>query len=117
MCGSWSIPIGTSTDFGTGDLNTTAIVAACPTQDIAARVCDTSTHGGYTDWFLPSRDELDSIQVHQATIGGFVPGWYWSSSEASDPGAWIVNFDPAYSWLEGWTSKLNYSNMRCVRKF
>ena len=109
--------IGTSTDFGTGNLNTAAIIAACPAQDIAANVCDTSTHGGFSDWFLPSRDELDSMHLHKAMIGGFIPGWYWSSSEVSEPGAWFVSFNPVYPWIDALTSKFSYLYVRCIRNF
>jgi hypothetical protein len=116
-CDTISMVGATATAFGTGELNTAAIVAACPSQDVAARVCDTSTHGGFTDWFLPSRDELDSMYVHQATIGGFNSSFYWSSSEVSDPGAWIVDFNAVYPWINAWTSKFSSVYVRCIRKF
>jgi len=107
----------TGTAIGTGQQNTAAIVAADPTQEIAARICDTSTHAGLTGWFLPSVDEVDSMYVHRDTIGGFNPsGWYWSSSQQSAPAAWIVTFDhPIHN--EGWTNKNSYLRVRCIRKF
>jgi hypothetical protein len=116
-CDTLSLIGAGGTAIGTGDLNTAAIVAACPPQDIAALVCDTSTQGGFTDWFLPSRDELDSLSVHQALVGGFNSSIYWSSSEVSNVAAWVVNFNPAYPWLNGWTTKFGYFSIRCVRKF
>jgi hypothetical protein len=107
----------TGTSIGTGQQNTAAIVAADPTPEIAARICDTSTHAGLTGWFLPSVDEVDSMYVHRDTIGGFNPsGWYWSSSQQSAPAAWIVTFDhPIHN--EGWTNKNSYLRVRCIRKF
>jgi hypothetical protein len=114
-CDSDSIPGANGTALGTGQQNTLAIIAACADPSIAARACDTSTYGGFTDWFLPSRDELDSLYVHQAMIGGFnVNDWYWSSSEASTPGAWIVIFS---NGIEGWTAKYWSFEVRCIRKF
>jgi hypothetical protein len=84
----------TGTALGTGQQNTAAIIAADPTPGIAARVCDTSTHGGLSGWFLPSIDELDSMYVHKDTIGGFdLTFWYWSSSQQSPPAAWLVTFN------------------------
>ena len=47
--------------------------------------------GGYTDWFLPSKDELNLMYTNKATInttatanGGssFSSSWYWSSTES-----------------------------------
>lgn len=108
----------TGTALGTGQQNTAAIIAADPTPGIAARVCDTSTHGGLTGWFLPSIDEVDSLYAHQDTIGGFDTSfWYWSSSQQSPPAAWLVTFNyPPPNW--GWTNKfLSHLLVRCIRKF
>ncbi|MCK9422379.1 MAG: DUF1566 domain-containing protein [Bacteroidales bacterium] len=115
-CDTDTIPGANGTALGTGATNTAAILAVCPTPGIAASVCDTLTTGGFTDWFLPSVDELDSVYVHQSIIGGFAPFWYWSSTEQSIPGAWIVEFDIEPPNV-GWTSKNSYLNVRCIRKF
>jgi hypothetical protein len=108
-------PGAENTGLGTGNINTAAIVAACSDPGIAAKVCDTLTLNGFTDWYLPAIDELDSMYVHKDTIGGFVNGWYWSSTEHDSLGAWIYIFDlnePA------WTSKAYpFINVRCIRKF
>jgi hypothetical protein len=103
--------------FGYGQQNTTAVVNGCPTPGIAARICDTLTLNGLSDWFLPSADELDSMYVHRDTIGVFNTFWYWASTEQDAYGGWIVNFDPGNPF-EGWTDKsYNFVNVRCVRKF
>jgi hypothetical protein len=72
---------GTGTAIGTGQANTTAIVNGCSTPGIAARICDTLTLNGYTDWFLPSKDELNLLYLQRTVIGGFANDFYWSSSE------------------------------------
>jgi hypothetical protein len=71
----------TSTSLSSGQANTTAIVNACVTAGIAARICDDLDLGGFDDWFLPSKDELNKLYLNRAAIGGFAAARYWSSSE------------------------------------
>jgi hypothetical protein len=75
--------IGTSTLVGTGQSNTSAIVNAQGAGIYAASICDQLVLNGYTDWFLPSIDELQLIYNQKAVIGGFTGPYeyYWSSSE------------------------------------
>jgi hypothetical protein len=101
--------------FGTGDTNTAAILAACPTPGIAARLCDNLSVNGYTDWYLPARDELWEMFLQRTMIGRFTNYLYWSSTEVSSPGAWIVSFDG--DGYFGWTNKDAFANVRCIRKF
>lgn len=77
------ILIGTSRLVGTGQANTTAIVNAQGSGIYAASICDQLILNGYTDWFLPSIDELQLIYNQKAVIGGFTGSYeyYWSSSE------------------------------------
>ena len=84
---------GTSIAFGTGQANTNAIVAGCGTPGIAARICDDLILNGYSDWFLPSKDELDQMYVHREIIGGFAGEPYWSSSGQDAVSSWIIRFD------------------------
>ena len=83
------------TAIGTGEVNTAAIVAEYgsvdpynKTGDCAARLVDQYAYGGYTDWFLPSRDELHLLYQNKGDIGGFASDRYWSSSETSAVGPW-----------------------------
>jgi uncharacterized protein (TIGR02145 family) len=78
----------TFTAIGTGQANTTAIINGCSTAGIAARICDDLVLNGYSDWFLPSKDELNQMLLQNATIGSFSNGYYWSSSERSSSFAW-----------------------------
>jgi hypothetical protein len=91
-CRRTSISEATGTAIGTGQVNTTAIVASCTARGIAAQLADALTFGGKSDWFLPSRDELALIYANRAIIGGFAADTYWSSSEHNAGGAWLQYF-------------------------
>ena len=69
------------TAIGTGNQNTIDIMAGCATAGIAARLCGDLTEGGYSDWYLPSKDELNALYTNKASIGGFANYAYWSSTE------------------------------------
>jgi surface protein len=71
---------GTSTTIGTGYVNTYTAMAG--TAHPAAEVAHNATNGGYSDWFLPSKDELNQMYIQRSFIGGFASDYYWSSSEA-----------------------------------
>jgi len=75
------------TAIGTGYQNSLDIVAqsgnvAASSAAVAARGYTPTVSGTtYTDWFLPSLTELNVLYFERATVGGFVVGPYWSSSE------------------------------------
>jgi hypothetical protein len=71
---------GTATTIGTGKANTTTILATDEDAP-AAKACDEYSYGGYNDWFLPSKAELNAMYTNKASIGGFASDYYWSSSE------------------------------------
>jgi len=71
---------GTSTAIGSGQANTTAIVNGCNTAGIAARICNDLVLNGYSDWFLPSNDELNQLCLQKCWVGGFFSYYYWCSS-------------------------------------
>jgi hypothetical protein len=73
--------------------------------------------GGKTDWFLPSRDELNELckYARTQTTGatgtvctssgalrtGFLADGYWSSSEVDASLAWLQNFNVGYQDING----------------
>ena len=78
--------------------------------------CTQATHGGYNDWFLPSKDELNEMYVNLRLkgLGHFQNEWYWSSTQFSEFNAWIQYFSTG---LQNLTSKFNFFRVRAVRRF
>ncbi len=98
--------------IGTGAQNTMDIVnAGC---GLAAQACADLELNGYSDWFLPSLNELQQLYTNRAVIGGFVNYQYWSSSEISFDSAWAFAFNAGFTDNE----PKNYSYLvRAVRAF
>ena len=44
----------------------------------ATNLCESSRVGGYSDWRLPTRGEINVLYDKRATIGGFSAVWYWT---------------------------------------
>ncbi|MCX6278189.1 MAG: hypothetical protein NT004_08835 [Bacteroidetes bacterium] len=105
---------GTSSAFGMGQANTTAIVNGCSTAGIAARICDDLVLNGYNDWFLPSLDELYQMYLLKVIIGGFTDGTYWSSCEYYANTAHNRNFSAGNL---GFLTKDSYCRVRAIRAF
>jgi hypothetical protein len=72
--------------------------------------------GGYSDWFLPSKDELNLVYVNLKlyALGGFTDGYYWSSSEDSADFALYQRFS---SGNQSGTGKYSTFRVRAVRAF
>jgi hypothetical protein len=105
----------TQNGVGTGLVNTETIYVSCSQTDIAARICYDVEINGYTDWYLPSRDELDLVYQNQAAIGGFNNGLYWSSSQATPTTAYYKNFsngNTSSNFKSGY-----YYRVRAIRSF
>ena len=87
----------TSTDFGTGQVNTDRLVAtmgsaagttsggSATTTLYAAKLCADLVFNGYDDWFLPSGREVYSM----LSSGCGIHNGGWSSSEYNDLQAYI----------------------------
>ena len=64
-----------------GRSNTQKIVTAQGTsRNYAALECANSNRSGFTDWFLPSKEELNRLFKQKNVVGGFASNDYWSSS-------------------------------------
>ncbi len=95
--GSFISTGATGTLIGTGKSNTRKIlVAQGKPGSYAALKCSKSKRSGFTDWFLPSRDELNAMYLQKDLIGGFALNFYWSSSEGDGYSAWGRYFTNGY---------------------
>jgi hypothetical protein len=116
--GSYINTEATGTAIGTGFSNTNKIIASqggTPTS-YAAGVARAYTGGGYTDWYLPSRDELNKLYLSRFVIGGYVTDAYWSSSERNNINAWAQDFFiPTY--IASVDKVYIYFNVRAIRSF
>jgi len=104
--------IGTSTAFGSGQANTTAILNGCNTPGIAARLCVALGTG----WYMPSQDELSALYTQKAVFGNFDTGTsYFSSSEVNSTqvhGVWFYDGTASFTF-----NKSNAFNVRAIRSF
>ena len=109
-----------ATGYYSGAMNTKKIIynAALMSQTCpAATICDNLVEGGFDDWYLPSRDELDLMYVnlYLQGIGGFSLDYYWSSTrDYTSTYAWSVRFQFGTLQLENasWSH-----SVRAVRAF
>jgi hypothetical protein len=121
--------------LGTGRAATAAIVArhdagGVGKTDYAAGVADAYATATASDWFLPSKDELNEVckyarntnqAVGAATVcsggtlrTGFASGAYWGSSEFVESAAWGQIFGDGF---QGNTVKTGPLYVRPVRAF
>jgi hypothetical protein len=116
-------------EIGKGKANTNLMVSRCSSG--AGVLANAYKGGGKSDWFLPSRDELNELckyAKYQATgkgddvcqkgtssVGGFDYQPLWSSSEATAGGAWGQNFYYG-TYIEN-LSKYNLTSVRPIRAF
>ena len=104
--------------IGTGNQNTIDIMAGCASASIAARLCGDLVQGGYSDWYLPSKNELNKLYINRVAIGGFNTssffGYYWNSTESSADGAGTQEF---IGGAQANQLKDTILNVRAIRSF
>ncbi len=105
-CYGTAITGADGTALGTGAQNTVDILADCATAGIAADIADDYGLNGYTDWFLPSKDELNELYLNKDVVGGFAGDFYWSSSEVNSDAAWYQIFGDGNQYTAGKHGKL-----------
>ena len=81
----------------------------------AARLCYDLELGGYDDWFLPSKNELNELYKQKDVVGGFASSdYYWSSLEFDSGQASKQSFGTGNRYI----STKNFNDyVRAVRAF
>jgi TolB-like protein len=110
---------GTKTDIGSGKQNTARILEYLKTAQEtgrAAQLCAALDAGGYKDWFLPDKDELNLMyrNLKAKGLGGFSNVYYWSSSEDYSSYAWYQSFDGG---RQNYNYRYSTLSVRAVRAF
>ena len=113
--------------IGTGRINTDSIIAKQGAGNYAAAICAKYLGGGFGDWYLPSKYELNLMFENENLLAplpstkssGFLDGFYWSSSEcglvtAGSINAWTQNFGNGVQYE---ANKNNPIRVRAVRAF
>jgi len=82
---SSAVPGAAGTAIGTGAQNTVDIVAQSGNlaATSAARYASDYEYNNFSDWFLPSIDELQELYDNKTSVGGLLSSNYWSSTEYS----------------------------------
>lgn len=113
----------TATGLGAGRANTAALVGAfrgfegSAGYPYAAHFCDSLVLGGYDDWYLPSRDELELMRtvLFDRGLGAFTGSYYWSSTEHDALTARTSYFSGSGS--AGYMARSNAFYVRAIRQF
>lgn len=114
--GTYVITGASGSVIGTGRQNTLNIISAQGSGSYAAKVCADLSLGGYTDWYLPSKNELIQLLYKRNLVGGFAAGDYWSSSELDIQRASYIEFSTGSgSGINNYKQLTHY--LRAIRSF
>ena len=120
--GCYGTSIVTSGAIGSGQSNTSIIKAQCSQRPIAASICDNLILNGYSDWYLPSKDELMLAYGNLSLLGlgSFSDDWRWCSTQINSTNGWIVrqyNFQGSAAGHDASGNKYYVYPFRAIRSF
>jgi hypothetical protein len=106
------------TAVGSGYKNTAAMVAQSSTANRAGTIARAYRGpNNLSDWYLPSKDELNQLYINRATVGGIATNYYWSSSELYSLETWYQDFGLTTSGRQTNQAKYQTYYVRPVRAF
>ena len=96
-----------------GVANTTTLANLGSTAHPAAYYAKSLTTGGYNTWYLPAKNELNTLYSNKlavpfATANSFVGDYHWSSTETNGNRAWFQQFINGIQSGNGLKSNLIY---------
>lgn len=113
--GSFVTTGATSTIDGSANTNLIINVQGLGMGTYAARICREYNGGGFTDWFLPAKDQLNILYSQKIVVGGFTSSAnYWSSTEYDSDLAWLQYF---LNGIQFFFNKSSWNNVRAIRAF
>jgi len=94
--------LGTTDTIGAGSANTALILTDCPEVGTAPDLCNNHTEGGFTNWHLPSRADLELIHDSLESPGYWEPSGsdYLSSTDCTNPSYGYASYY-AYDIVDG----------------
>jgi len=98
LAGAFGTAIGAGYENSLKSVDQYGNVAATSAAVAAREYTPTVSGTTYTDWYLPSKDELNQLYLQKTAVGGVWAAVYWSSTESNANAAWTQNFgigDPA----------------------
>jgi trimeric autotransporter adhesin len=106
-----------ATNTTDGLSNTTQIINVIGnTGSYAAKLCRDNQGGGFTDWFLPSIDQLSYLYSQRTVLGGGFSNNYWSSTESAPDYSYVQIFN-FLTGAKATQSRVAKSWVRAVRAF
>jgi hypothetical protein len=108
----------TLNNLGAGQANSDYMLAQSGSTGGAAKICDEYSvlfEGvTYSDWYLPSKEELNKLYLNKDIIGGFINPQYWSSSEGNTSNGWCQYFT---NGTQTTLLKSRFKAVRAIRSF
>ena len=103
--------------IGDGKQNTADIVKECKEARIAALLADDLILGGQSDWYLPSKDELNQMYLQKSAVGGLASWAYWTSTEFGRESKLGAVYQVFSNGVHSALLKSSVSRVRPVRSF
>jgi hypothetical protein len=85
--------------------------------DYAAQIAVNYQGGGFGDWYLPSKYELNLLFQKKAFVGLFPGFGYWSSNESGNSNAWGQDFADIWGTQFYTNRTQKHSSVRAIRSF
>ncbi|WP_424961016.1 hypothetical protein [Ekhidna sp.] len=121
-CSGTDVAAANGTAITTGKTNTEAMAAACSEAGSLAITALNLTLNGFSDWFVPSKDEMYEIYLNREAInavltasgGEIFSNSYWTSTQFNVNNGWFQSFSNGSQAGTGKTGAIKY---RVIREF